>query len=95
MAEDSTRRLLRVFGVAVTDCEDALAGLSAALEAGRGASPDAPETIVAALEAYGKAARELSGRWVEVSRLILDYHARAQQALEIHLRSGGGSAAAP
>ncbi len=95
MAEDSTRKLLRVFGMAVTDCEDALAALSAALGPGRGVSPAASETIVAALETYGKAARELSGRWVEVSRLILDYQARAQLALEIHLRSGGGPAATP
>ena len=31
MAEESTRKLLKVFGVAVTDCEDALAALAAAL----------------------------------------------------------------
>lgn len=94
MAEDSTRKLLRVFGMAVTDCEDALAGLAAAVGDGRGTSrdaPETPETVIAALEAYGKAAQELSGRWVEVSRLILDYHARAQHALETHLRSGGAS----
>ena len=95
MAEDSTRKLLRVFGMAVTDCEDALARLAAAVGEGPGTSraapetPEMPERIVAALEAYGRAARELSGRWVEVSRLILDYHARVQQALETRLRSGG------
>jgi hypothetical protein len=80
MAEDSTRRLLKVFGVAVTECEDALAALGAAL-----GDPTAPAGRPAALEAYGRAARELGARWVEVSRLILDYHARAQEAVAAHL----------
>ena len=84
MAEDSTRKLLRTFGVAMTDCEDAVAALVAAFgdpAAGAGPAP--------ALEAYGKAAREVAQRWVEVSRLILDYQARAQQAIEAHVRRGG------
>lgn len=83
MAEDSTRKLLKVFGVAVTDCEDALAELTRTLGDAPGTRRDA---AVAALEAYGRAARELSARWTEVSRLILDYQARAQQAVEGHLR---------
>jgi hypothetical protein len=85
MPEDSTRRLLRVFGVSVTECEDALAALTAALRdpAGAGGAP------AGALEAYGKAARELSQRWTEVSRLIQDYQLRAQQAVEEYVRSRG------
>ena len=35
MADDATRRLLRVFGIAVTDCEDALDELEAAVGASR------------------------------------------------------------
>ncbi len=87
MADDSTRKLLKVFGVAVTECEDALAALTAALREPSGGGP-AP---VDAVEAYGKAARELSARWSEVSRLILDYHVRAQQAVEHHLRARGSA----
>jgi hypothetical protein len=83
MAEDSTRKLLRVFGVAVTECEDTLAALTAALHA----AGTSREAGLAALGAYGKAARDLGARWTEVSRLILDYHARAQQAVEEYLRS--------
>ncbi len=83
MAEDSTRRLLKVFGVAVTDCEDALAELIAAV----GGSPEA--SLATAAEAYGHAAREVSARWLEVSQLIHDYQVRAQQAIERHLRGGG------
>lgn len=83
--DDSTRKLLKLFGVAVTECEDAVAALTATLgepSTGAGAS-------VAALEAYGRTGRELSQRWVEVSRLILDYQHRAQQAVEAYLRRRG------
>lgn len=83
MPEDSTRKLLKVFGVAVTDCEDALARLRAAL----GAEPVPAAGALPALEAYGKAARELTARWAEVSRLVLDYHTAAEQALEANLRA--------
>jgi len=85
MAEDSTRKLLKVFGVAVTDCEDALLALTAALREPAKAEADAK----AAVEAYGKAARELGLRWAEVSRLILDYHTRAQEAMAAYLRGRG------
>ncbi|MGH7322274.1 MAG: hypothetical protein ACRELA_21995 [Candidatus Rokuibacteriota bacterium] len=83
MPEDATRKLLKVFGVAVTECEDALAALTAALRdpASSGAGP------AAALEAYGKAAHDLAARWAEVSRLIFDYHARAQEAAAACLRT--------
>ena len=84
MAEDSTRKLLKLFGVAVTDCEDALAAVDTTLRDSEATPRDA---AVAALEAYGEAARDLSARWTEVSRLILDYHARAQQAVEAYLQA--------
>lgn len=88
MADDSTRRLLRVFGVSVTECEDTLAALAAALR-----DPAVPGggDPAAALEAYEKAARELAGRWTELSRLILDYHLRAEEAIAAYLRSRAGS----
>lgn len=89
MAEDSTRKLLKVFGVSVTDCEDALGALTAALPEAQ-ASGD-PQRLADALEAYSKAARELSQRWAEVSRLILEYQTRAQQAVEGYLRSRGSA----
>jgi hypothetical protein len=87
MTSDSTRKLLKLFGVAVTECEDALAALTQALAA----PPAAPEPPAAALEAYGKAVRELAERWAEVSRLVLDYQVRAQQAVETYVRSRGAS----
>jgi hypothetical protein len=85
MAEDSTRKLLKVFGVSVTDCEDALAALREALADPSGAR--VPE----ALDAYGKAARELAVRWAEVSRLVLDYQLRAHEALAGRIRGRGGT----
>lgn len=83
MAEDATRKLLKVFGVSVTDCEDALAALRAAV-----AEPGAadPAAVGAALEAYGRAARELAARWQEVQRLILDYQVRAHDVLAAYVR---------
>src|SRR5262245_14454757 len=87
MPEDSTRKLLRVFGVSMTQCEDALTALTQALAA----APTATASATAALEAYGAAARELAERWAEVSRLVLDYQVRAQRAVETYVRSGGAS----
>ena len=86
MAEDSTRRLLRVFGIAVTDCEDALDLLEAAL---RGSSPGAVPGEP--LEAYERAASEVEARWAEVGRLIHGYQARARAALAAGLRARGAA----
>ena len=84
MAEDSTRRLLRVLGMAVTDCEDALGELEAAL---RGSSPGAVPGQP--LETYDRAAREVEARWAELGRLIQGYQARAREALVTALRARG------
>jgi hypothetical protein len=84
MAEDSTRRLLRVFGIAVTDLEDALVELERALRAG----PSAGEAV-AAVEAHDRAARELEARWEEVGRLLRGWQARAREAVVEHVRARG------
>jgi hypothetical protein len=84
MVEDSTRRLLRLFGMAVTDCEDALGALEAAL---RGPSAGAEEPIAS----YERAVGELEARWVDVGRLIQGYQARAREALTAALRARGAA----
>jgi hypothetical protein len=84
MPEDSTRKLLRVFGVSMTECEDTLAALSATLR-----DPGAAGAL-AAIEAYGQAARELDRQWAEVTRLVQDYRARGHGAIEAYLRERGG-----
>ncbi|PYM58063.1 MAG: hypothetical protein DMD79_19495 [Candidatus Rokuibacteriota bacterium] len=81
MADDATRRLLRVFGIAVTDCEDALDELEAAVGASR-EGPDAARAV----GAYAKAARELAARWAEVGALLQGYQARALVVMESQLR---------
>jgi hypothetical protein len=86
MPEDSTRRLLRVFGMAVTDCEDALVALEAA---SRGSEP-AP-ALGAALEAFERAAGDLEARWTEVGRLIQGYQGRGRAALAAALRARGAA----
>jgi hypothetical protein len=84
MPEDSTRRLLRVFGIAVTDCEDALGALETALrDAGSGVPP------VDTLENYARASGELEARWTEVGRMIQGYQARGREALMAALRARG------
>lgn len=84
MAEDATRRLLKLFGVAVTEAEDALA----ALERAAGGS-GAGEATRSAAEAFDRAARDLDARWGEVGRLIQAYHARARAALLAGVRARG------
>ena len=56
MAEDSTRRLLRVFGMAVTDSEDARSGpRDRASGESRADQVRAREALVAAVRARGAA----------------------------------------
>ena len=86
MPEDSTRKLLKVFGVAMTECEDAGGALAATLR-----DPAAtPAGVTAALETYGRAARELGQRWAEASRLILELQVRAQEAVAAYVKERGG-----
>ena len=84
MAEDSTRRLLRVFGIAVTDCEDALGALEEALGGSSSGAAVGP-----ALETYDRAAREVEARWAEVGRLVAGYQDRGRAALVATLRTRG------
>ncbi len=86
MPEASTRRLLKVFGVSVTECEDAAAAVIESLR-----DPAPAGGPAAALEAYGEAARELAQRWAEVSRLLVDYQLRVQGALTAYLKERGSA----
>ncbi len=91
MPDDATRKLLKVFGVSVTECEDAAAALGAVLR-----DPQAtPAAVGAALAAYGKAARELAQRWAEVSRLVLESQMRAHDAVGAYLKERGAAAPGP
>ena len=70
MAEDATRKLLKVFGVAVTDFEDASVRL-------RQRAQSAPPADLLALAGETIAASaEVNRRWLEVSRCIFEEQAR-------------------
>ena len=75
MPEDATRRLLRAFGIAVTDCEDALGELEAALR-----GPDPRTSLREPLDAYDRASGEVEARWAELEALIRSYRARGREA---------------
>jgi len=83
MASDATRGLLRRFGTAMTECEDALDQLEAAVQAGRLGT-----TSFDAARAYAQATRELSARWAEMSALVHGYHTRAVAAMGASFRAG-------
>lgn len=85
MAEDATRRLLRAFGIAVTDCEDALGELEAVL---RGPSPHAASEPI---DAYDRTSRELETRWAELAHHVESYRTRGREALVAALRARGAA----
>ena len=67
MAED-TRRLLKVFGVSVTDFEDEAARLATAADALSAAS--GPEQVAELLTDVADLCRELNTRWLETTQHI-------------------------
>jgi len=70
MAEDFTRKMLRVFGVAVTDFEDA----SRRLREHAQAAP--PHDLLALAGDTIAASAEVNRRWLEVTRSLFDEQAR-------------------
>lgn len=76
---DDTRKLLKVFGVAVTDSEaeaERLAGVAAGLAAGGGREEGA-----GLLKDAADLCRELNTRWLEITQRIFAIQTRLQQQL--------------
>ena len=75
MAEDSTRKLLKVFGVAVTDFEDRCQEIvRQARDAGsRGGDP---ASIVPLLEGLVRSTSEVMRRLLEVTQLVVEQQNR-------------------
>ena len=74
-----TRKLLKVFGVAVTDAEaeaERLAGTAAQLSAGAG-----KEEIAKLLKDASELCRELHTRWLEVTQRVVAIQSRLQTQL--------------
>lgn len=71
MAEELTRKLLKVFGVAVTDFEDQCQAIvqRARDEADHGSGPAA---FLPVLEGLLRSTSEVSRRWLEVTQLIVE-----------------------
>jgi hypothetical protein len=76
---DDTRKLLKIFGVAVTDSEAEVERLVARAEQ---LSPDSPREEVAALLKDGAdLCRELSTRWLEITERVFAIQSRLQSQL--------------
>ena len=76
---DDTRKLLKVFGVAVTDAEaeaERLAGTAAQLSAGAG-----KEEVAKLLKDGSDLCRELSTRWLEITQRVFAVQGRLQTQL--------------
>jgi hypothetical protein len=76
---DDTRKLLKVFGVAVTDAEaevERLAGTAAQLAAGA-----AKEEVAKLLKDASDLCRELNTRWLEITERVFAIQSRLHQQL--------------
>jgi hypothetical protein len=77
--DDDARKLLKVFGVAVTDAEaeaERLAGTAAQLAAGAG-----KEEVARLLKDASELCRELNTRWLEITERVFAVQTRLQQQL--------------
>ena len=76
---DDTRKLLKIFGVAVTDAE---AEVEKLLTKSRQLSPDSTREQVAALLKDGAdLCRELNTRWLEITERVFAIQSRLQSQL--------------
>jgi hypothetical protein len=76
---DDTRKLLKVFGVAVTDAEaeaERLAGTAAQLSASSG-----KEELTRLLKDASDLCRELNTRWLEITQRVVAIQSHLQQQL--------------
>jgi hypothetical protein len=76
---DDTRKLLKVFGVAVTDAEaeaERLAGTATQLSTSAGS-----EEIAKLLKDASDLCRELNTRWLEITERVFAIQGRLQQQL--------------
>jgi hypothetical protein len=73
---DETRKLLKVFGVAVTDSEaeaEKLAGVAAQISAG-----SSKEQLAQLLKDSAELCRELNTRWLEITERVFQIQSRLQ-----------------
>jgi len=80
MPEEATRKLLKLFGMAVTDLEEQT---KSALERIQALGPRPYDAAVALeiVEQWLKLSREVTERWLELTRLIVENQTRVQTEL--------------
>lgn len=76
---DDTRKLLKVFGVAVTDAEAEVERLVA--RAGQLSAQSDKEEIAALLKDGAELCRELNSRWLEITERVFAIQSRLQGQL--------------
>ena len=76
---DETRKLLKIFGVAVTDSEAEAEKLAA--RAGQLSTSSTKEEIAALLKDGADLCRELNTRWLEITERVLAIQSRLQTQL--------------
>ena len=87
MADDATRKLLRVFGVAVTDFEDASRRLQDQTKGG------AEQDLLGLARETIAASAEVNRRWLEVCRYLFEEQARLHaEVLQRIAAARGGTA---
>ncbi len=77
--DDDTRKLLKVFGVAVTDAEAEADKLVA--RAGQLSTDSASEEVAALLKDGAELCRELNTRWLEITERVFAIQSRLQAHL--------------
>lgn len=77
MPEESTRKLLKLFGMAMTDFEDQTRSTRERLSA-LGSPPGPGGEALELVEAWLKANGEVMARWGEVTQLLLETQAKGQ-----------------
>lgn len=91
MAEDATRRLLKLFGIAFTDFEDRTKNALDRLGP-PGSPPPSPAAAIQLAEEWLKANGDVMARWMEVTQLLLEIQAKAQTEFLRAIAAARGSA---
>jgi len=87
MADELTRKMLKVFGVAVTDFEDA----SRRLQEQAKAAP--PQELLGLAGQAMAASAEVTRRWLEVSRSLFEEQGRLHAELAQRIAAAAGRGA--
>ena len=80
MPEEATRKLLKLFGMAVTDLEEQTQRTLEQIQA-LGSRPDHTPVPLEIVEQWLRLSREVTERWLDMTRLIVENQAKMQTEL--------------